>query len=267
MPCGNEFIGRKALAVNVSDIAAMGGVPTRALLSLGLPPSMPLTSLDGIVTGLKLEASAYRIEIVGGNISRTDQHVIIDLTLLGTVPRDEVVLRRGARPGDVLVVSGSLGLHAARRLAAEAAVTESPPDSAYPPAPFARVSVGRALAIHHLARAMLDISDGLASDAQHLARASQVGLQIDAASLPIAPETKSLAAQLGRNPIELALFGGEDYELLFAVRPDDAGKLSTLAFPCPLTPVGLVVPAEQGCTLKALDETISPLQPLGWTHF
>jgi thiamine-monophosphate kinase len=266
-----RIIGRRALAINVSDIAAMGGEPSFALISLALPPSCSARFIEDIYEGLVLEAALTTTGIVGGNVTRISGPLCIDVTVLGRVPRDEVVLRSGARPGDVLVVTGSLGAAAARR---EARVGDHTADAAMmaaadrlPAIPVPRVTVARRLASGRIARAMLDLSDGLAGDVRHLCRASNVGAVLRADRLPISATTRTIAAALGVSPVSLALSGGEDYELLIAISPHDVERAQDAAGAVPLTQIGEVVSQISGMILLTDSGEREELPPSGWTHF
>lgn len=264
-------LGRRALAVNISDIAAMGGTPTFALTSIGLQPDTPLAFMDRLYEGLRRESDRFEVGIVGGNITRTTTQLTLDVTLLGSAPKGEVLLRRGAQVGDVLGVTGLLGEASAALLVSENPnMAEREPFAAFRrdhTVPQPRVEAGRAIAGARLAHAMMDISDGLASDLQHMTRASGVGAVLYEDRLPISITARQIAEEAGRDPHDLALNGGEDYELLIAL-PEDAltaarEKLGQLS----LYVVGTVLPADQGVQLERFGGKRAPLKPLGWTHF
>ncbi len=264
-------IGRRALAINVSDIAAMGGEPTYALVSLALPPNCPTAFVDRLYEGLGHEAGLTGTGIVGGNVTSTGGPICIDVTVLGRVPRDEVVLRSGAQPGDILAVTGSLGGASARRLAGSRGTKSDPAMVAradeLPSVPACRVTPARRLAAAHIPRAMLDLSDGLAGDIRHFCRASGVGVVIYQDRLPIAPQTRTVADALGLAPVSLALSGGEDYELLMALPPQDLPAAKAAMGDVPLTVIGEVVAAEEGVTLVTESGERAELPPGGWSHF
>lgn len=265
------IIGRRALAMNVSDIAAMGGTPSFALVSLALPPTTPSALIEAIYAGLDFEAALTGTGLAGGNITTTNGPLCIDVTLLGRVPRTEVVLRSGARPGDLLMVTGDLGAAAARRAALNlAGPTDQDKDVAWTTLPSVvepRVAAARGLASAHLARAMLDLSDGLSGDVHHLCRASHVGAVIRGGLLPISPATRATASTLGESMLSLALSGGEDYELLVAVSPDEVELARAAAGDVALTVIGEVVAEEHGVVF--LSESGGPIDFAlsGWTHF
>jgi thiamine-monophosphate kinase len=269
-----EQIGGHAMAVNLSDIASMGGTPRYALVSLLLPADLPIAFMDGVYRGLRGEAERYGAVIVGGNITRSPPGLGIDITLLGQVRRDQVVLRSGARPGDALLVTGWLGE------AAAGLHLLLHPDVAVPAptaerlklaqlAPVPRVPEGRLLALSGAVTAMLDISDGLAGDLGHLCERSGVGAQLDEAALPIHEATRQAARLAGQSALEWALFGGEDYQLLFTVPPAAVPRIIDtlwIATGTPVHVIGDILPSEASLTLRASDGSVRPLAARGWDH-
>ena len=270
-----EEIGHKALAVNLSDVAAMGARPMWALVSLLLPPSLDATMLDGIYAGLRELAARYDVAVVGGNVSATDGPLVIDVTLLGAVTRGRALRRDGGRPGDALLVTGSLGAAAAGlgALILEPGRASIAPDALSRArqalvAPEPRVRAGLALAATGAVTAMLDISDGLASDLRHLCERSDTGAEVVAASMPIDPAASIIASAYGRDPLTLALNGGEDYELLFSAPPArvEAIVAAAAAVGCAAHVIGRLTEPEHGLQLQAADGTSRPLEPHGWDH-
>ena len=268
-----QDIGRRALAVNLSDIAAMGARPRFALISLLLPPMLDVAILDGIYAGLRAEAAQYNVALVGGNIARNAERLIIDITLLGTGMRDRLLRRDSAEPGEVVMVTGSLGSAAAGLLVVEdeQLAAKIPPESlvgvlAAHRTPTPRVAAGQWLAQHGVTTG-IDVSDGLAADIAHICKASGVGVNIEAESLPIQPEVAMIATLAGRQPQDLALFGGEGYELLFTAPADRADVLAQELF----IATGIEATAI-GTMSKGTDLTLfrqgksSPLHPTGWDH-
>lgn len=260
-------IGRRAIAINVSDIAAMGGEPHACLVSLALPPTTLVATVEAMYRGMREETSRSHVRVAGGNVTRTPGPLAIDVTMLGFVASEHVVWRRGARPDDLLAVTGSLGGAAALRLAQEAgldAALSAPLLDLAVPAP--RVTEGRALAAAGRAHAMLDLSDGLAGDLAHLCDASGVGAGIVAEALPIRPAVRRVAAAVDRDPIALALVGGEDYELLVALPPDRYEVAARTIHPTPLTVIGRCQAATAGIELER-GGIRAPLTPRAWRHF
>ncbi len=259
-------IGRRAIAVNVSDIAAMGGRPRFALISLLLPNDRDIVWMDGLYEGIREEAARWGMEVVGGNISSTTGPLIVDVIVLGEVDEGLVLRRRGARPEDVLLVTGDLGRSAAglrllqqggRGPLVEAYCTPSP-----------RIREGEALARSGRVHAAMDLSDGLASDLHRLGEESGVGAVIDAALLPISDDVYAAAASLELDPVGLAVSGGEDFELLIAAARDDVDGLVRLLgeIGTPLTVIGEVRPAGEGIRVRSADGSLRSLAG-GWDHF
>jgi thiamine-monophosphate kinase len=249
-----QAIGRKALAAALSDLAAMGAAAGEAYVVLGAPPDLGEDEFDALLDGLLALAAETGTTLAGGDLTRAPS-LMLAVTVVGHAERpDELVPRSGARPGDLLVVTGELGGAAAGRLLldepalrADLAETTAARLRGRQLEPTPRLRSGRALAAAG-GRAMIDLSDGLAGDARHLAQASGVGLKIDAASLPLAKGLAEVAAAAGREPLELAASGGEDYELLAALAPDRLAEASTRlgeATETTLTAIGEVVAGEE----------------------
>jgi thiamine-monophosphate kinase len=220
-------IGHRALAVNLSDLAAMGAAPRLALLSLALPPSMPIDDFDALVDGFTSLASRVRATVAGGNLTRTPGPLTIDVTVVGTAKRRQTLLRSGARPGDELYVTGSIGA-AAAGLDILRNASAHDRDAADRSAnvcvqrylrPEPRLRVGTLLARNRAATACIDLSDGLADGVRQIATASGVGATIDGDAVPIDRCTREWFQSRGADVVERALSAGDDYELLVAVRP------------------------------------------------
>lgn len=262
-------LGRRALAVNISDIAAMGGVPRFGLTSLALPPGTEVAYLEDLYRGLLRQADASGIAVVGGNITKTRTGFLIDVALVGEVPKDQLVRRSGAVPGDLLVVTGDLGDATIARLARD---SDSPMDeiteafSQKHLVPDSRVKTGRTLASSGLAHAMIDISDGLASDVRHLAHQSNVGATILERDLPLSEDGRRIADKLGVDIVDAALTGGEDYELLVAVAESDAEDLRRILGEGVARVVGHVN-ADKEIVIERRNGTREALEPSGWVHF
>jgi thiamine-monophosphate kinase len=250
-------IGHKALAVNLSDLAAMGAAPRVALLSLVLPPDWPVASVDALLDGMLALAARARISIVGGNIARSPGPLIVDVTALGSVHRRRVLTRSGARAGDELYVTGALGGSAAglRMLAANPAAAGPGVDRYRRPEP--RTRFGLMLGRNRAARACVDLSDGLADGVRQIGEASGLGAIVDAGALPI-EEGATLRDALG---------GGEDYELLFAVSPRMRGRFQRarrLGGDLNVTRIGRLT-ADRAMLLSR-NGSVEPL-PAGFAHF
>jgi thiamine-monophosphate kinase len=221
-----DAIGYRALAVNLSDLAAMGARPRAALLSLVLPDTLDVATVDGLVDGLLALADAYRVAVVGGNVSRSPGPLVVDVTAIGTVRRRRILTRSSARPGDEVYVTGTIGDARAglESLRHGGTQTMNAQEQRYL-RPEPRVRAGLALAGYRAASACMDLSDGLADAVRQLAAASGVGIEIDAASLPIAEPVRRWHEARGGDAVAAALQGGDDYELLFTVRPAHRRRL------------------------------------------
>ncbi len=267
-------LGRKVAAINLSDIASMGGRPLHFLVSLLLPPDTVVADLEHLYDGLAEEASRYGAGIVGGNISRSPV-LALDLTLLGEVESGRAWRRSGARAGDLVLVTGTPGMSAAGLalvldpdLRAGAEDRKACLTAHLTPVP--RLAEARALRAEGGVRAAIDISDGLAADLGHVCDASGVGVEIEAARVPLAPALRRVAEAAGKDPLGWALGGGEDYELLVTAPPDRVQALCDRVAAetgTPMTVIGRVLDASAGRWLVAADGTRRPLTPTGWTHF
>jgi thiamine-monophosphate kinase len=204
-----EDVGWKALAVNVSDIAAMGGRPLHAVLSLALRPELTGEFADGLVRGLLECAARYGVALVGGDTNSTAGPAVVNVALTGRVPRGRAVLRSGARPGDAICVTGALGGSLAGR---HLRVTP-------------RVEEAAALVAGGVVHAMIDVSDGLSSDLGHVLDASGAGAEVFADRVPVHDDAVAMSRADGRPPLRHALDDGEDFELLFTVAPERAPEL------------------------------------------
>ncbi|KYH30903.1 thiamine-phosphate kinase [Neomoorella mulderi] len=266
-------IGYKTMAVNVSDIAAMGGIPEQALVSLGLRPEQPVDFVDELYAGLRECGQRFGVNIIGGDTVSSPRAMVINLAILGRVEEGACLYRSGARPGDVLLVTGDLGGSAAG-LDTLLSPRPAPPEAVvfarerhFRPTP--RVTEIRAALPAGGITAADDISDGLVAEIYTLAQASGVGIILEAAAVPIAPATRQLAAIYQKDPLAYALYGGEDFELLLTCRPDKVAAVQeAIARACqtPVTPIGNVVPATEGITI-IIDGKRLPLNPGGYNHF
>lgn len=263
-----RLLGRKSVSVNVSDIAAMGGSPRHLYLGLGIPAGVAVAELDAFVAGFIAACADYGAILVGGDTCRSPGPLLISVTVEGTVPADEVVCRSGARVGDALYVSGTLGDSALVLQQLLAGAVPEPELVGRHYDPLARVALGRALAAARIPTAMIDVSDGLLADLGHILKASAVGAEIDAAALPLAAP---LSSRVGKDPdlIRLALSGGEDYELLFSAPPERHSELTLLAagVGVPVTCIGRVVAAAEGLLVQSGDGRLESVSPAGFNHF
>lgn len=236
-----RWVGWKALACNISDIAAMGGRPHSAVVSLGLPARTPLAWIDELYAGLARCARRFGMAIVGGDTNRAPV-AVIDVAILGTAKASQVVLRSGARPGDQVFVTGRLG-----------GSLESGRHARFMP----RVAQSQWLVRHLKPTAMMDLSDGLASDLWQLARASRVGFQIDARAIP---------ASRGCT-MRQALMDGEDFELVWTLPANLARRAPANIGGVPVTRIGQVVSRGAGVNMIGTNGCITQIIPKGFKHF
>ena len=262
-----ELLGRKSLAVNLSDIAAMGGRPRWFLLSLGLPADMPLDFMDAFVGGMLRLAGEHGVQLVGGDTCASRGGLVISVTVLGEQVAGRVICRSGARPGDLVCVTGTLGDSALGLLELRAGRRDGPAVGRHlDPAP--RCREGLILAEAGLPTAMIDVSDGLMGDLGHILESSRVGARIDTGKLPLSPYFLEAAAGLTAEPSDLAITGGEDYELLFTL-PAGEKDLMTRALSATDTQVTVVgeITEVRGVQLLAADGSVSIPRHHGFRHF
>ncbi len=236
-------IGRKALAVNLSDIAAMAGVPTAAVVSVALPQTANARTLaEELYLGMREMADRFQVPIVGGDTNSWDGKLVISVTLFGEATERGPVRRNGAKPGDLLFVTGPLGGSIlGRHLDFTPRITEA-------------ITLHQAVDLH----AMIDISDGLSADLHHILEESGCGATLDADAIPIHADAVLRSQTSGRSPLEHALSDGEDFELIFAVSPEDVQRV-----PSQYRQIGECVPS--GYTIVE-GTSQRPLTPRGWVH-
>jgi thiamine-monophosphate kinase len=268
--------GHRALAANLSDLAAMGARPRAALLSLLLPESLDVAALDRMLDGFLGLAARYRVALVGGNVTRTPGPLAIDVTSIGSVHARRILTRGGARPGDEVYVTGSVGdaavgLRYLRERAANR--TADPGAGSYETCvqrylhPDPRVRAGLLIGRNRAASSCMDLSDGLADAVRQVSAASGVGIAIDAAALPISAGARQWHERAGSDPVDTALAGGDDYELLFTVRPAHRGRFRAVrhqAGDLPITRIGVVT---KDPDLVVRDSNGTRVLPQGYEHF
>lgn len=265
-------IGAKCMVANVSDVAAMGGFPTKATVALCVPPDMTAADVDQVYAGMLDVCRRYGAEIVGGDVVSSREGLVISIALLGTVGRERVVTRSGAVVGDVLLVTGRLGgSEAGLRALARELPGEGPVRDAVRRhlAPVPRIAEAQAFIDVATPRAMIDVSDGLSSELWHMAEESEVGVTIWEKRIPIAPSAAEVARRLGVEPLELALGSGEEFELLVAIPASETERTIehvSAVTGTEVTRIGEVVPAGRGCTLVRADNREEPLARLGYEH-
>jgi thiamine-monophosphate kinase len=269
-----ESIGHRCLARGLSDIAAMGGEPVAAFLSLALPRDLAQSWVGRFMRGLIRLAEKHKVTLAGGDTAESPIGVLADIVLLGRVAKGKAVLRSGARPGDRIYVSGQLGGSAAAVLQFQALAREGARDfdfvnsstkpnlRTYPRHffPEPRLELGRILREKRLATAMIDISDGLSTDLAHIGEQSKVGAEIAAELIP-----RARVGKFGREvPLELALHGGEDYELLFTAPAKK--RIPSQIAGVPLACIG-VITRLPGIFLRDAEGASRHLAARGWEHF
>ena len=263
-----DAIGHRAMAVNLSDLAAMGASPRAALLSLALPPSLDLADFEQLVDGVLTVAAAHRVTLIGGNITQTSGPLMVDVTAIGSARPRRILTRAGARPGDDVYVTGALG-EAAVGLQRLQAGEGWPSDSCVVRylRPQPRVRAGMLLGRNRAASSCMDVSDGLADCVRQVAEASGVGMALDGSAIPVPAEVREAQARRGRDPLDPALSGGDDYELFFTVRPTHRGRLRMVCQQLgdlPITRIGVVT---KGRELLVRDERGTRPLPEGYEHF
>ena len=264
----------------------MGARPSWALLSIGVPEAIWNSQfLDSLYSGFFELATRYGVTLIGGDVSRTPDKIVIDSILIGETPRTGAVFRSGANPGDQIFVTGFLGDAAAGLRLIERGARLQPSTATEPGTELKtseshrldylllrqlrsepRVGWGLLLGEQQLATAMIDISDGLSSDLNHLCTESKTGALIDASRIPIDPLVTELTGRRALDPLMLALHGGEDFELLFTVKPENVSKLPTRVDGISLSRIGEITDAANGVRISEGSRTWN-LEPGGWEHF
>lgn len=267
-------LGRRAIAVNLSDIAAMGGRPTFALVSLGFPKSFALADFEKLFKGMQDQLAQFSAFVIGGNLSNTEKDLIIDITLLGEVNANQFLTRSGAKAGDRIFVTGELGASGAGFYVLEKYGKNYPTEFEHLVQkhllPIPRIDIGERIAHSGFATAMIDISDGIASDLNHICTMSQVGAEIFQHKIPLPEGIQKVASFSGKSAIQLALHSGEDYELLFTMKSDTpASVINSISSKTgiAITEIGRILDKESGYFLIDLQNKRIPIQPRGWDHF
>lgn len=266
-------VGIKTVAVNVSDIAAMGGWPTYGVISLGLPDRLTVEEVEELYQGIRQAAREYGISIVGGDTVSSPERLVINLAMLGSVEAGRAVYRSGAKPGNLIYVTGTLGKSAAGLYLCRYPELAVAPDIAVflrqaHLEPRARLKAGRLLAAAGIT-AMDDISDGLAGELAEICRASGVGCLVRAEYIPVDPRVRTLAELVGWDPLDWALSGGEDFELVFTVPPLLARRVEESLsgageeYRC----IGEITSAGTGMVMEMADGRLVPLNARGYDHF
>ena len=273
------LLGHKALAVSLSDIAAMGARPLWSLVSVGVPDDVWQTDfVERLYDGLLELANRYGVRLIGGDTSRTTDKIVLDSIVTGECAAGMSVKRSGAKPGDHIFVTGSLGAAAAglRLIERGAHLAEQTLGDDETQKldhillrqlrPEPRVGWGLVLGEERLATSMIDLSDGLSSDLNHLCEASGVGALIDSSLLPVDDRVQELCGRRALDPLQLALHGGEDFELLFTVAPENAARLPRKVDGVEIKRIGTIQSASEGVKISEGARTWE-LKPGGWMHF
>ncbi len=249
---GPEAVGYKALGVNLSDIAAMAGVPRAAVVAVALPRDGAITIAQGLHAGMRPLAERFGVDLVGGDTNAWDGPLVISVTLIGEATERGAVRRAGAMPGDAIFVTGPLGgsLAAGRHLRPEPRIAEA-------------LALNQSTTIH----AMIDISDGLSSDLSHiLTESGGLGARLDAAAIPIHPDAWEMSRRDGRTALDHALGDGEDFELCLVVPASEASRLATAPpLPASLYRIGEITDVK-GLWLRGHDGQLKVLEPRGFDH-
>lgn len=265
-------LGYKSVAVNFSDIAAMGGIPKQVVVSVAFTKETPVEFIVNLYQGMKEICKEFGANIVGGDTVSSPDGIVINVCAVGEVEPTNLVKRSGAQIGDVVAVTGFLGNSGAGLDLLMNGDWEEY-DFALPLVtahltPRPQVAIGHALAISG-ASSMDDISDGLASEANEIAAASKVGIELYADRIPLSKELRRAAEAVGKNPLDYALFGGEDFQLVFTISPERFNELKEQEQELgkQLTAVGKVVSSQEGVYLVSEDGQRSKLEPKGYNHF
>lgn len=267
-----DAIGHRALAVNLSDLAAMGATPRLALLSMALPSDLPCEEFDAIADGFTVLAARHQLQVAGGNLTRSPGPLVLDVTAIGWAKRRGVLTRRGARPGDNVYVTGTVGGARAglQALRSSAALAQLAPCVERYLRPQPRVKAGVLLGRNRAATSCMDLSDGLADGIRQIAEASAVGITLERLAIPVQPEARTWFESRDADPVLEALAGGDDYELVFTASPRLRGRLRAVA-----RHGGVAITRIGSCTKGSTVEltatidgrTTSESLPKGFGHF
>ncbi|HSF66232.1 MAG TPA: thiamine-phosphate kinase [Nitrospiraceae bacterium] len=276
-------IGFRAATANLSDIAAMGATPRYVLIALAIPRTSAGHDVHRLYGGMMAACRPHRVGLIGGDTSASSSGWFISLTLIGTLPPCRALFRDGARIGDHLYVTGTIGdalagltllnePPAGRKRRSRSAVLSTRHRKfliARHLRPTARIAEGRWLSAHRFATSAIDISDGLSGDLRHICEESHVGVELDLGALPLSPACRAYAAARKVDPIDLALAGGEDYELLFTVSPRKRGRLEQSAVErgFSLTCIGTIQPLHFGIQAVSPDGEHRRLANTSYEHF
>ena len=266
-------LGYKALAVNLSDIGAMGGVAREAFISIAIPDDCPMDYLEDLYAGMKHLALEYDVNILGGDTTRSKKDLVINLVIVGIAPHDHILYRSTAQPGDVVASTGYLGdsraglhliLNDIQDTSSQAVALR---DAHLLPKPY--LAEGQFLAQQKGIHAAIDVSDGLSSDLGHIVTESHVGALLYAEKIPISAHLANFCSDYGFEPVAFALAGGEDYTLLCTLAADHAAAIAAnyeRKFSQPLFFIGEITERPQ-IQMVGKDGSVTPVDRSGWDHF
>jgi thiamine-monophosphate kinase len=269
------LIGCKAMACSLSDIAAMGGQPLFALISVGLPATTPEEFIQDLYVGVRSMCRDYHVVLIGGDTVLSPDKIVIDISMIGDCPSGKFLLRSGAKKGDAIVVTGYLGDSSAGLQLLEGRVSESDTERRNELieahlAPEPRCEQGMFLIEHFDVHSMIDLSDGLAGDLAHICESSRLGARIHAGKVPVSGALEGFCRSKGIDPLNYALTGGEDYELLFTLTPRELDNLKDQwpeEFEVPLFHIGEMDNSIKGISLVQEDGSEHPLDAQSFDHF
>ena len=273
-----RHLGYKAVAVNVSDICAMNGVPTQITVSIGISNQYSVEALEELYRGIRYACEEYNVDLVGGDTTSSNSGMVINISILGKAKKENIAYRNTAQIGDIICVSGDLGAAYSGLLVLNRGKEQFANDPEARPdltgydytlkrqlMPNARIDIVELFKTHNvIPTSMIDISDGLSSEVNHLCEDGRIGAIIDEERIPIHENVKKVAGEFKKEAMSYALSGGEDYELLFTVSPKDFEKLKLSDS---ITRIGEIVTPAQGVSFRDKTGTLHPLSAKGWDAF
>ena len=273
-----KHLGYKSVVVNLSDIYAMNALPKQITVSIAISNRFSVEALDELYAGIRAACEVYGVDLVGGDTTSSPKGLTISITAIGQCPKDQLVYRNGAQVGDLICITGDLGgaYLGLQLLEREKQIFQETP-GVQPDLENQKYVINRQLKpearrdmietfrqIGLKPTAMIDISDGLASEMFHICKQSKVGALVEESGIPIHPEAQLLALQFKLDPVTCALNGGEDYELLFTIRPEDVDKIKFLP---DIYIAGEILEASEGIKLNTKGGNLHDLKAQGWVHF